>query len=65
VIDRDILIGISLMAAVGGGARTAIVFWALRRGEAHPPERARFVTIAFGVVAILGVIGLSVAALTR
>jgi hypothetical protein len=65
VIDHDILIGISLMAAVGGGARAAIVFWALSRGEAHPPRRARLVAIAFGVVAILGLIGLIVAALTR
>ena len=53
--DADpLLFGIAALAFVGGGFRAVLLGWALSRGQASPPERARIAAVVFGLIALLG-----------
>jgi hypothetical protein len=55
---RPVFVGLALIALVGGGFRALLLVWALRTGNAHPPDRARIAAVVFGVIALVGAIAL-------
>lgn len=54
----QIVAGIGWIALVGGGFRALILLWALRTGNAQPPERARVAAKVFAAIAALGALTL-------